>query len=568
MKIVERKFAPSTALTLIRSGMSPVLAKVMAARGVKTAEETAGTLDSLLPYTALTNATAMARILADAVETQKRLLIVADYDADGATACSVGVRALKAFGANVGYLIPNRLEHGYGLTPEIARIACAAEPRPDYIVTVDNGIASHAGIAEANRLGVPVLVTDHHLPGETAPDALCIVNPNQHGCEFPSKALAGCGVMYYVMWALQDELMSRPGSHERLDPFFTVEDLLPIVAIGTVADVVALDANNRALVNEGLLRIRRGKSFPGVDALAKISGRNPRYLSTSDIAFGLGPRINAAGRLESMDAGVECLTSDSVARSEALAQVLHDINDRRKEIEGEMTDEAVRRLLTDVQPDRYTAVLHADDWHQGVIGIVAGRIKERIWRPTFVLANGKNGELKGSGRSIPGFHLRDALDLVDRRCPGLLPKFGGHAMAAGVTVRAGGLDEFTKAFEQVAREMLKPTDLLQNLEVDGSLDAADMNLDTVQLIKGQVWGQAFPEPVFCDEFRVAEARPIGGGLHLRLTLEKDGRRYQAVKFRHSDGLPPARVKAAYKLDANTFKDETNLQLLVEYLEAA
>lgn len=569
MNIVERKFSPSSALMLMKAGVHPVLARVLTARGVKAKEEAAQTLDHLIPYTELLNATKMASILADAVITQKRLLILADYDADGATACSVGVRALKAFGANVGYLIPNRLEHGYGLTPEIARIACAAEPRPDYIVTVDNGIASHAGIAEANRLGVPVLVTDHHLPGDTHPDAACIVNPNQHGCTFASKAMAGCGVMYYVMWALQDELIARGhDGYENMDPNFAIDDLLPIVAIGTVADVVALDANNRILVNEGITRIRKGHSFAGVDALAKISGRSPRELSTSDIAFGIGPRINAAGRLESMDAGVETLTTDSVARAEALAQILHDINDRRKEIEGEMTDEAVRRLLTDVQPDRYTAVLHAEDWHQGVIGIVAGRIKERIWRPTFVLANGKNGELKGSGRSIPGFHLRDALDMVDRRCPGLLPKFGGHAMAAGVTVRAGGLEEFTKAFEQVARELLKPSDLLQSLEVDGALDAGEMSLETVKVIKSQVWGQAFPEPAFCDEFRVVEARPIGGGQHLRLTLEKNGQRYQAVKFRHADGTPAAKVKAVFKLDANTFRDETNLQLLVEHLEAA
>lgn len=569
MNIVERKFNPSTALALVKAGVAPVLARVLAARGVKTKDEAAFGLDHLIPYTQLTGATKMASVLADAIEHGKRLLIVADYDADGATACSVGVRALRAFGANVGYLIPNRLEHGYGLTPEIARIACAASPKPDYIVTVDNGIASHAGIAEANRLGVPVLVTDHHLPAETHPDALVIVNPNQHGCDFPSKAMAGCGVMYYVMWALQDELIARgAGGYENMDPNFSVEDLLPIVAIGTVADVVALDSNNRILVNEGVRKVRTGHSFPGVDALARISGRSARELSTSDIAFGIGPRINAAGRLESMDAGVETLTTDSVARAEALAQVLHDINDRRKEIEGEMVEEAVRRLLTDVQPDRFTAVLHSNDWHQGVIGIVAGRLKERIWRPTFILATGKNDELKGSGRSIPGFHLRDALDLVDKKHPGLLVKFGGHAMAAGVTVRAGGLEQFAQAFEEVARKLLRPSDLLQNLEVDGNLDPAEMTLETVKILKDQVWGQAFPEPSFCDEFRVAESRPIGGGAHLRLVLEKKGQRFQAVKFRHADGLPPTKVRAVYKLDANTFRDETNLQLLVEHIEPA
>ena len=566
MQIVERKFSPSTALTLQRDGLGSVLARVLASRGVNRANEAAGDVSALIPYTALKGAIEMATILADAIESKKRLLIVGDYDADGATATSIGVRALRAFGANVGYFIPNRIALGYGLSPELAEIVCTFEDKPDYLITVDNGIASHAGINECNRHGVPVLVTDHHLPAATHPEARVIVNPSQHGCEFPSKAMAGCGVIYYVMWALQDELISR--GYAGMDMNFDVHQLLPIVAIGTIADVVALDTNNRILVNEGVKRIRSGRSFPGIDALARIAGRNPRELATSDVAFGIGPRINAAGRLETMDAGVECLTTDGIARAEALAQMLHEINDRRKEIEGEMTEEAVRRLLTDVREDRYTAVLHSNDWHQGVIGIVAGRLKERIWRPTFVLANGKEGEIKGSGRSIPGFHLRDALDMVDRRCPGLLIKFGGHAMAAGVTVRADGLEEFSDAFEAVARTLLKPSDLNQTLEVDGPLELEEMSLETVKLLKNQVWGQAFPEPAFCDEFDVVESRPIGQGKHLRLTLQKGKTRFQAVKFRHTDGLPPARVCAVYKLDANTFRNETNLQLLVEYLEPA
>lgn len=566
MKIVDRIFAPGTALSLIREGVNPVLAKVLAARGVAQAKDAAGPLEDLLPYTALKGAVAMAEILADAIEAKKRLLIVADYDADGATACSVGIRALRSFGADVRYLIPNRLEHGYGLTPEIARIACAMEPKPDYLITVDNGISSHAGIEECNRLGVPVLVTDHHLPAETHPNALVIVNPSQHGCTFPSKALAGCGVMYYVMWALQDELVSR--GFMGMDTKFDVSHLLPIVAIGTVADVVALDSNNRILVKEGVRQIRKGETFFGIDALARVSSRSPRELATSDIAFGIGPRINAAGRLESMDAGVECLTTDSVARAQALATMLHEINDRRKEIESDMTEEAVRRLLTDVRESRFTAALHADEWHQGVIGIVAGRIKEKIWRPTFVLATGKNGELKGSGRSIPGFNIRDALTEVDVRHPGLLLKYGGHAMAAGVTVKPGGLDEFVEAFEAVGKAWLKPADLNQVLEVDGALDIKEMSLDTVKVLKNQVWGQAFPEPIFSDVFNVADSRAIGGGKHLRLILEKGGQKFTAVKFRHTDGLPPKRVKAVFKLDANTFRDETNLQLLVDFMEPA
>lgn len=566
MKIVEKAFSPSDALRLVKQGVPPVLARVLAARRVKSMGEALPRMSALLSYRELTGAEAMAKMLADAIEAGKRLLIIADYDADGATACTVGMMALRAFGANVGYLIPNRLEHGYGLTPGIVRLAAEQTPRPDYLITVDNGIASHDGIDEANRLGIPVMVTDHHLPKETHPDALVIVNPNQHGCPFPSKALAGCGVMYYVMWALQDELIER--GYEGLSPAFDVSQLLPIVAVGTIADVVALDQNNRALVNEGLNLVRSGVHSAGLKALIQASGKAPQTLSTSDIAFGVGPRINAAGRLESMDAGVECLLCEDETLATGMASALNEINQRRKEIEGDMTETAVRQLLTDVQPERYTAVLHAGDWHQGVIGIVAGRIKEKIWRPTFVLADGNNGEYKGSGRSIPGFHLRDALDLVDKRNPGVLVKFGGHAMAAGVTVAPGRLDDFRSAFELVAKELLTPADMAQFLEVDGSLSAEELSLDTVQLLKSHVWGQAFPEPCFCDVFEVKETRVLSGGKHIKLVLSKGGYSFDAVKFRHEGGPPPARVRAAYKLDANTFRGETRLQLMCETLEPA
>lgn len=566
MKISERPFSPSSALKLMKQGAHPVLARLMASRGAGAAQDFQAGLNQLIPYGQLKGIDQASLALADAVQGGKRIVVIADYDADGATACSVAVLALKAFGANVSYLIPNRIEHGYGLTPEIANLAASQSPKPDLIVTVDNGIASHAGVNACNQAGMPVIVTDHHLPAETQPDALCIVNPNQHGCSFPSKALAGVGVIYYVMWALEDELKKR--NHPFKIEDFSVTTLLPIVAVGTVADVVALDANNRILVREGLKRIRNNQSLPGIDALAKHSGKNPRTLTTSDIAFGIGPRINAAGRLETMDAGVECLTTDSVARAEVLAQTLTDINNKRKEIELDMTDDAIKQLLSDVKVERYTVVLHSPMWHQGVIGIVAGRLKERVWRPTFVLADGKNGELKGSGRSIPGFHLRDALDRVDKKGPGVMAKFGGHSMAAGVTLNPGMLGKFQELFEEVAREMLSPADLLQQIDVDGPLDASEMTLDTVSMLKEQVWGQAFPEPSFCDVFDVVEARPIGNGQHLRLTLSKNNVRFSAVKFRHVDGLPPSRVRAVYKLDANNFRNEETLQLLVDYLEPA
>jgi single-stranded-DNA-specific exonuclease len=563
MDIAERKFSPSVALKLIRDGIHPVVARALAARGVADASEAMGRRAQLLPYSALKGAEEAAKILADAIEQQKHLRIVADYDADGATACTVGLRALRAFGASVDFIIPDRKKHGYGLKPPIVREALEVLPKPDMLITVDNGIASLDGVAESNKHGVPVLVTDHHLPGDRHPDAICIVNPNQHGCSFPSKALAGCGVIWYVMWALQDELLER--GLVPVEPDFDIDNLLPIVAVGTVADVVKLDLNNRILVNEGLARIRSAPTFPGIEYLARAAGKDPRLLSTSDIGFGIGPRINAAGRLESMNEGVETLFTDSNARAQSLAESLNETNGRRKEIEAGIVDEAVRRLLTDVQPGRYSAVLHGAEWEEGVIGIVASRLKERIFRPTFIMATNEAGQFKGSGRSIPGFHLRDALDRVDRANPGLLIAFGGHAMAAGVTVCEGGLETFQQSFEKVAREMLTPADLNQTLEVDGALSVAEMCLDTVAAVRKQVWGQGFLEPVFYDRFRVVDARAIGGGKHLKLRLEKDGKTFEAVRFRYEDAPPQKDVvlNVAYKMDANRYRDETNLQLLVE-----
>jgi single-stranded-DNA-specific exonuclease len=568
MRVVRRRFSPSAVLGMQRAGVSPVLARVLAARGVCDANELTRGLDELLPYHSLRNCVELARVLADAVTQGSRILVVADYDADGATACSVAVRALRAWGANVGFLIPHRIEHGYGLTPEIVRLAGALPQKPDYLLTVDNGVASHAGVQEAHRLGMEVLVTDHHLAGETLPAARLIVNPNQPECSFVSKALAGVGVIWYVMWAMSDELAQR--GLEPMEDGFTIDSLLPIVALGTVADVVALDTNNRILVREGLRQIRAGEGFPGIEALATVSQRDVTKLSTSDIGFGLGPRINAAGRLKTMDAGVECLLADDNALALTLAQSLHDTNQERRSIEGEMVEQAVTALLTDVRPERFTVVLNDSRWHQGVIGIVAGRLKERVWRPTFIFAQTDSGEFKGSGRSIPGFHLRDALDRVDKRCPGVLLRFGGHAMAAGATVAAESMTQFAEAFEAVARELLDPALLQQRLETDGALKTEEMTVQTARELRSQVWGQAFPEPSFSDTFRVLETRRMGEAKqHIRLTLEKDGKRFTAVRFRHEDpAAPPARVRLVFKLDENVYRDESNLQLLVEHIEPA
>lgn len=567
MDIVERKFAPATALALMRRGVPALLARILAARGVGPGLPARVGAAALLPGEALHNCVEMARLLADAVTANDRLLIVADYDADGATACAIGMRGLRAYGANVGFLIPNRVEHGYGLTPDIVAIAANLVPKPRFIVTVDNGISSIEGVAAARRLGIEVLVTDHHLAPAVLPEARLIVNPNQPACGFPSKSLAGCGVMWYVVRALAAEMRDR--GIPALDPEFDPDALLPLAAIGTIADVVSLDDNNRVLVREGLDRIRAGRSFAGIEALARVGKRNVRELTTSDIGFGIGPRINAAGRLESMDQGVECLLTDSASVAEALATRLHEINDRRKGIEAQTVDQAVAQLATSIGPDRYTVVLHDERWHAGVIGIVAGRLREKVYRPTFVLASGSNGELKGSGRSIPGFHLRDALDLVDKRQPGLLRKFGGHAMAAGVTLRSDGLAEFEQAFEAVGRELLSPALLRQTIETDGTLEPDEMTLDVVEMLRKEVWGSGFPEPAFCDTFKVVQWQRMGTEKeHVRLVVEKRGQHFTAVKFRHEDSSQPDRIRMVYKLDSNTFRETTSLQLLVDYLEPA
>lgn len=553
MKIINRTAEPQDVLKWLRAGKNPVVAKALAARNANSQAQ-------LLEVEALKGAQEMAKILADAIDNNKHLLIVADYDCDGATACAIGVRGLRMFGASVSFIVPDRNKHGYGLSPAISELACAELPHPDYIITVDNGIASHAGVDRAKELGVPVLVTDHHLPGETQPDAEVIVNPNQHGCTFPSKSLAGCGVIWYVMWALQQEMASRGVLPDGQGVF----ELLPLVAVGTVADVVRLDDNNRILVQMGLERIRNGKGFPGIDALALAAGRDPRKLSTSDIGFGIGPRINAAGRLADMSTGIECLLTDSVSVAENYAQQLNTLNNERKSIEKDMAVEAGNDLVTRVSDNRYTVTLTGENWHAGVVGIVAGRIKERVWRPTFAMAKDESGQYKGSGRSIPGFHLRDALDLVDRRHPGLLIKFGGHAMAAGLTLRENGIEEFEQAFEEVAHELINPEILNQEVFVDGSLPAQHMTLGTIEAIKDEVWGQGFPEPAFLDTFDVLEARMIGKDReHLKMTLQKDGVVFDAVHFRYQGTMPVGQVKALFKLDANTWNGKTKLQILVD-----
>jgi single-stranded-DNA-specific exonuclease len=522
------------------------------------------------------NLDAMARVLSDAIAARKRLLIVADYDADGATACAVGMRALTAFGATVDYLVPNRFEYGYGLTPEIVRLA-HERARPDILITVDNGISSFEGVAEANRLGMMVLVTDHHLPGATLPDAACIINPNQPGCGFPSKNLAGVGVMFYLTIALRAELRERgwfkqdpssliphPSSLKRDE--INLASLLDLVALGTVADVVPLDSNNRILVHQGLQRIRAGRMQPGVAALFQAAGRDHRRATAYDLGFVAGPRLNAAGRLTDMSLGIECLITGDSGRALAIAAELDRLNRQRREIESGMQETALAALDAMAPDDACSLSLFDPGWHQGVVGIVAGRIKDRFHRPTVAFARSDSGEIRGSGRSIPGLHLRDALDRVAVRHPGLILKFGGHAAAAGLTLREPDFGRFRDAFEETARALLSPNDLLRVIETDGALAPEYLNLETAGLLAEEVWGQGFPAPRFCDEFEVAAQRVVGDH-HLRLSLKRGAFSVEAIRFQHAEAMPP-RIRAVYAPVVNEYRGMKSLQLNIEHWEPA
>ena len=562
-EIVARGIDAQVVERLVGAGCDPRLARIFAARGLTSMDELATTLKALAQPDRLHHVEDAARLLADAIDKKQRLLIVADYDADGATACAVGVKALRAMGAVVDYLVPNRFEHGYGLTPEIVREAHARSP--DILITVDNGIAAVEGIAEANRLGMRVLVTDHHLPGPRVPDAACIVNPNQAGCGFPSKNLAGVGVIFYVMLQLRAELRGR-GAFGAARPEPNLAELLDLVALGTVADVVKLDANNRILVAQGLARIRAGKASAGIAALLEVAGRTARQASAYDLGFAVGPRLNAAGRLTDMSLGIECLLAHDPARALDLATQLDRLNRERREIEAGMQESALAMVSTIEAGDAYTLSIHRAEWHTGVVGLLAARLKDRFHRPVFAFAGESGGRLKGSGRSIAGLHLRDALDLVDKRVPGLVERFGGHAAAAGLTLRQDALEEFRAAFEAVAREWLGPADLAQRIETDGELAPADITVDFAQMLRERVWGQGFPEPRYSGRFSV-ESQRVVGEKHMKLTLGMGSRRYGAIRFGSAEPVA-ASIDAVYRLDVNEYQGTRSLQLVVEHLAAS
>jgi len=564
-RIVARASPAPVQAALLRQGLHPVLARLLAARGIRDAGELGAGLDALLPPATLLHCERAAAFLADCIAAQRPMVIVADYDCDGATACAVGLRALRAFGARVDYFVPDRAKTGYGLSPQVVDLV--APMRPEVIVTVDNGIASVEGVAAANALGIRTVVTDHHLPGAELPDAECIVNPNQPGCGFESKSIAGVGVMFYVMLALRAELRRRGAFDGRTEP--NLGALLDLVALGTVADVVRLDRNNRILVAQGLRRLRTGRMQPGIAALFEVAGRDPRRATTFDLAYAVAPRLNAAGRLTDMALGIEGLATDDAARAQEIAGELDRLNRERRAIESEMQDAALAAIagLAGLGAgESCTLSLFDPSWHQGVVGIVAGRVKDRFHRPTVAFARGGAGEIRGSGRSIRGLHLRDALDRVATCHPGLVLKFGGHAAAAGLTLREADFERFRAAFEDTVRSLVAASDLERVIETDGALEPEYLTLEVAALLGHETWGQGFPAPRFCDEFEVAAQRVVGER-HLKLTLMRGARRVEAIYFHHADALP-GRIRAVYAPVVNEFNGRRSVQLTLEHWEPA
>lgn len=564
-----RPFSQRSADWLTQSGLHPLLARLYAARGINQPDELGLELKQLLPPNTLLHCQSTAVILADLIKQEKNIVIVADYDCDGATACAVAIRGLKMLTDNrvhIHFLVPNRFTMGYGLTREVVELAAQQKPKPNVLITVDNGIASNEGVARAAELGMDVIVTDHHLPGDTLPKALAIVNPNQPACSFQSKALAGVGVMFYLLIALRAELRQRGHFTSENQP--KLESLLDLVALGTVADVAQLDRNNRILVANGLKRIQSGFSQIGIQALFQVAGRDPSLASTFDLGFAIGPRLNAAGRLADMTLGIQLLLSDSPEQAREIAQELDRINRERRAIESGMQETALGELAMIADEElnqRYGICLWNNQWHQGVVGIVASRLKERFNRPTLIFAPADDGSLRGSGRSLNGFHLRDALDLISKRQPNLIQKFGGHAMAAGLTILKNDFEQFKDAFEKVAKELLDDELLMRKTIHDGELRPDEINPEMGDLLAGEIWGQGFPQPIFYGEFEIMQ-QSLMKEKHLRLQLKHPANPHlkpiQGVWFNRTQTLPN-KAKLVYRLVSDRFQGQARAQLIIE-----
>jgi single-stranded-DNA-specific exonuclease len=573
LKLIEQREVPDTLQARLPADLHPVLRRIYAGRRIRAAEELDNGLACLLPLRGLKDVERAAALLETALRAGQRILVVGDFDADGATSSALMVSGLRAMGASsVDYLVPNRFEFGYGLTPEI--VAVAAERAPDLLITVDNGISSVAGVAAAKAHGMRVLVTDHHLPGRELPQADAIVNPNQTGDTFPSKCLAGVGVAFYVLLALRGRLRDSDWFSVRHGVEPNLAEYLDLVALGTVADLVPLDRNNRVLVQQGMQRIRAGRCRPGIRALLDVAGRNPARLVAADFGFGVGPRLNAAGRLDDMSLGIECLLCQDAVRAHDLAAQLDALNRERREIEADMKTRAlehVQAMHLDARQLPLGLCLYDPQWHQGVIGILAARIKEQFHRPVIAFAAAGGGELKGSARSIPGLHIRDTLDAIAARHPGLLQKFGGHAMAAGLSLAEPHLSVFRQAFEQELEARLDASALQGVIQSDGELGADDFSLELSELLRAAgPWGQDFPEPLFDGVFTVLTQRVVGGR-HLKLSVRsaQGARVLDAIAFQQAELAPlreGQRVRMAYRLDSNEYRGLLGLQLVVEFIQ--
>ena len=569
-RLVRRASNARLALDLEQKVQSALLARLFAQRGIVDQSEIDFSLGNLLPPDSMKGLTEAANVVASTIVNRQKIIIVGDFDADGATSTALMVHCLRACDADVDYLVPNRFEFGYGLTPEI--VAVAAKMQPALIVTVDNGISSVDGVGAANALGIKTVITDHHLPGDVVPAATAIVNPNQTGCAFPSKALAGVGVSFYLLSAVRKVLRQKSWFEQKQLSEPLLADYLDLVALGTIADVVPFDKNNRVLVNEGIRRMRAGKVRPGIRALLAVSGTNFKKLISRDIAFGVAPRLNAAGRLEDMSIGIECLLSETDAGAVVLAEQLDGINKARRSIEDEMKDQAIEIVKAAVasnsestKTEKYGVCLYNASWHQGVVGIIASRIKDRVHRPTIAFAKVSDTEIKGSARSIHGLHIRDALDAIATANPGLIDKFGGHAMAAGLSLPLAKFAEFAALFDAEARKGLSKGDLEQQVVSDGELEGK-FNLATARKIaEAAPWGQGFPEPVFDGEFEIIDQR-ILGSRHLKLRLLKDDELIDAIAFNHNRLIEERIKRMAYRIDINEYRGLEKIQLIIEAVD--
>lgn len=562
-RILNREFDLEAARRLHEEGYLPPVARALSARGIRDASELAQDWKSMLPPAMLEGTREAAERLALARERGERVTVVADYDCDGATACAVAIRGLGMMGVKADYFVPHRVHHGYGLSCAVVDLLAARTPRPDVLLTVDNGVSSTEAVRHAAELGIDVIVTDHHLPGAELPPAVCIVNPNLADSAFPSKALAGVGVMYYVLLALRALLRERGVYTQQTQP--RLDALVDLVALGTVADVVKLDKNNRILVAQGLNRIRLGRTHAGISALFAVAGKKPEAAGVRDFGFALGPRINAAGRLDTMENGIECLLADDPVVALDYARSLNDFNAARQELETEMQQAAETALSCCNVDSLATLTLYDDRFNEGVVGLVASRLKEKVNRPTIVFAPTDDGALKGSGRSIAGVHLRDALDLVSKALPGAVLRFGGHAMAAGLTLRSeGDLPAFRDAFEKAVRSMVDASVFERVIYTDGGLAPDEITERLVQAIDSQIWGQGFDAPVFANEFRVVRQSLVKDA-HTKLILELGGQRFDAIFFRHTETLP-GMVRLAYRPNINEFMGRRSVQLVIEAAE--